>query len=122
MKSATIKKLMVNLKPDGKPVDRLIYEGVESIPLKERGAFFREALLLAALFKKNHSEVLKIASLVASMHENPTIETVLKTYKSMSGNGIDLGASEGAVAETTEKAQKASDIPAPVVKNAKGIM
>ena len=121
MKSATIKKVMVNLKPEDKPGDRLIFESLERIPLKERGAFFREALLLGALFRKNHPEVLKIAELVATMHDDPTIEAVLKTYAAMSGNGIDL--SSGNAPDAAEgRGKEASVVPDPLKANAKGIM
>ncbi len=125
MKSATIKKLMVNLKPEDKPGDKLISDSLERIPLKERGAFFREALLLGALFRKNHPEVLKIASLVASMQSDPTIETVLKTYASMSGGNLDLhsGGNPAAAAEETAQAEpEASKVREKVLSNAKGLL
>ncbi|MCK8417634.1 plasmid partitioning/stability family protein [Erwinia amylovora] len=124
MKSATIKKLMVNLKPDDKPGDRLIYDGVESVPLKERGTFFRESLLLGALFRKSHPEVLKIAALVASMHDDPTIETVLNTYASMNGGkGIAFdGGSASAPTGKGAKVQEASPATETAAKNLKGIM
>lgn len=124
MKSATIKKLMVNLKPDGKPEDRLIYEGVESVPLKERGTFFKESLLLGALFRQSHPEVLKIAALVASMHDNPTIETVLKTYASMNGGkGIALdGGNTAVAAEKETQVPEVSPASEKAVQNLKGIM
>lgn len=124
MKSATIKKLMVNLKPDGKPEDRLIYEGVESVPLKERGTFFKESLLLGALFRQSHPEVLKIAALVASMQDHPTIETVLNTYASMNG-GKGIAFDGGSAAVAAEKETKVPEVSAAAeqaVKNAKGIM
>lgn len=124
MKSATIKKIMVNLKPDDKPGDRLIYDSVESVPLKERGAFFREALLLGALFKKNHPDVLKIAALVASMHDDPTIEIVLNTYATMNGGkGIAFtGATAPTAAPAASAAQESTKVSDHVKENAKGIM
>lgn len=115
---------MVNLKPDGKTEDRLIYEGVESVPLKERGTFFKESLLLGALFRQSHPEVLKIAALVASMHDHPTIETVLNTYASMNG-GKGIAFDGGSMATPGEKGSKVQDAtPAAenAAKNLKGIL
>lgn len=115
---------MVNLKPDGKPEDRLINEAVESVPLKERGTFFKESLLLGALFRQSHPEVLKIAALVASMHDHPTIETVLNTYASMNGGkGIAFDGGSAAVpADKGTKVPEATPAAELAAKNLKGIM
>jgi hypothetical protein len=124
MKSAPTKKIMYNLKPDAKADDRLIYDSVESVPLKERGQFFRESLLLGALFRKSHPEVLKIATLVASMHDDPTIETVLNAYASMNnGKGVTLeGGSTAAAPASPAKPKDAPDVPEAAKNNMKGLL